>query len=271
METTTAPTRTLRRIRNAGTMLLVVVFLTIAASACQPAGCGTNCVKSLTMNPGANQVVVTTTVATFVHVDIYADGDLTNLVATKSDPGIGTTHTIAMAQLSPATVYYWRVTASDANNLTHSTVGTLKTDARQVTVHLDRIKMTNDSDDLGDGEMSFHLSITGQNFWNVYTNEDFATGQDLKNLGIVETMTSSPSTLGIRVMAVDDDCEAQLCVNGLPNGFDNGSNADNDWSTATFGPIALPSQNGSGSWTASVNNVVGFQAWGTYDVTYSSF
>ena len=54
METTTAPNRTLHRIRNAGGTLLVVVFLTIAAAACQPAGCGGNCVKSVTANPGAN-------------------------------------------------------------------------------------------------------------------------------------------------------------------------------------------------------------------------
>jgi len=272
METSTNPTaRIPRRIRHLLSIVLASAFLVVAAAACQPAGCSVNCITGVSVNAPGNQVTVKTTVNTFVTVELFTDSGLAHKVVQKSDGGISTVHPTTITQLSPSTKYWWRVTAIDANNQTKTNLGWFQTANRQVTVKLTRIHLIDDSDSLGDGEMTFHMKVNDTEFHDVYTNDDMSSGTDLKTLNIPATVNNSGTTVSVKVEGQDDDCDGLggLCTQGLGPTWTHGSTSERDWATASFGPTTLPSVNGSGTWSAKTASYeVQFEVSGTYTVTY---
>jgi len=266
---TPTPARGRRRLRHIGGVLLMTAFLVAGASACQPAGCATNCITIVAINPGANQVSLYTTVNTFGTIEIFDDAAMTQLAVKKSDSNITTAHAMTIQQLDPNTQYWWRATAIDTSNQTRTNVGSFHTAIRTVTVTLNHIHLTDDSDALGDGEMAFHLGINGQTFLDAYDNEDMSSGTSV-DLNYQQSITAPSPTLTIQLEGYDDDCTSQLCVGGLGADFGHGTTSEADWATGSFGPVAIPTFNTSGNWSVSTESYkVKFEATGTYQVTYT--
>jgi len=260
-----------RRLRHIGGALLMTAFLVAGASACQPAGCATNCITIVAINPGANQVSLYTTVNTYGTIQIYRDSDMTQLVAQKSDSNITTAHAINIQQLTPDTKYWWRATAIDTSNQTRSNIGTFHTAIRTITVHFDHLHLTDDSDAVGSGEMSFSMAVNGQSFPFVYDNQDMSSG-DSASPGVQETVSGPQPTLTIQVEGFDDDCDFfdGLCTGGLGPDWSHGSTSEGDWATATISGLTIPAFNTTGNWVATTEAYkVKFEASGTYTVTYT--
>lgn len=275
MHTTPATTRpvrrSVRRLRRTAGALLAAAVVTVGATACEPTGCQLDCISGLSVNPGATTAKVTTTVGTNVMVQLYSDANLTKLVGAMSSTTGATTHTVSTGQLASATTYWWKVTATDANNVSRVETGSFKTFRREVAVTIKRIRVIDDSDTFGDGELEFDLKVNNDVFTNVYVNADMATGTDLTNLSITRTATNTLAGLTIKVQGLDDDCDAGLCQGGTYPSFDSGTNSDADWATATFGPTTLPASDGTGTWSAKTTGYpLKFEVSGTWKVTYKA-
>jgi hypothetical protein len=257
-----------RRLRRAAAALLAAAVVTVGATACEPTGCQLDCISSVALNPGATTAKVTTTVGTNVMLQVFSDSAMTKLVGAVSSSTGATTHSVSTGQLASATTYWWKVTATDANDVTRVETGSVKTFRREVAVTIKRIRLIDDSDSFGDGEVDFDLKVNADVFTDVYVNDDMATGTDLTNLSITRTATNTPAGLTIKVQGNDDDCDAGLCTGGSYPSFNSGTNSDADWATATFGPTTLPASDGTGTWSAKTTGYAfKFEVSGTWKVT----
>jgi hypothetical protein len=268
---TSATTPSRRRIRRAAGSLLAASILALGATACEPTGCQLDCITSVSLDPGATKATVATTVPTTAVIQLYTDPAMTKLAAQRQATTPATTHAMPVGQLFSSTTYWWRLTAVDENQVARTETGTVKTFRRQVTVKVDRIKVIDDSDAAGTGELQFHLGINGTAFTSIYVNGDLGTGADVKNLGINRTLSSAGSSLQIRVEGQDDDCDVWdgLCSGGTAPSWTSGSSSTMDWATASFGPVGMPATNGSGSWSAkTTTHKLKFEVFGTWSVSY---
>jgi hypothetical protein len=265
-----APRRT-RRLRNAAGALVAATALAFGATACEPTGCQLDCIGTVSTDVGATKFKVETTVPTKMLLLVYTDPGMTNLHGAYANGSFGTTHSFSVGQLKGATNYYWRATATDENGNQRIETGSVKTFRREVSVTINRIKLVDDSDLLGSGELEFHLKVNDAVFQDVYVNRNMASGADIKNLTITRTNTNTNNPVTILVEGLDDDCDAGLCTGGGYPSFDSGTNGDADWATATFGPITVPAQDGSGSWSAQTKaHALKFEVYGTWKVTYKA-
>lgn len=270
MTTINAPRRA-RRLRNAAASIAAAAVLTLGATACEPTGCQLDCIGTVSTDLGATKVKVPTTVPTKLYFELFSDSAMTKSVAKVSAANLVTQHSLALGQLKSATTYWWRATATDANNVQRVETGSFKTFRREIAVTITRIKLTDDSDYFGDAEATFHLKINDDVFPGVYSNADMPTGTDIKNLTITRTATNTGNPLTIKVEGIDDDTEGSLDTGGTYPGFGNGSNSNYDWATASFGPTTLPANDGSGSWSAKTTNQnIKFEVYGTWKVTYKA-
>jgi hypothetical protein len=201
----------------------------VGATACEPTGCQLDCISGVSVNPGATTAKVTTTVGTKVTLHIFSDAAMTKLVGAMSSSTGATTHTVSTGQLGSATTYWWKVSATDANNVVRVETGSFKTFRREVALTIKRIHLIDDSDYLGDGEVDFDLKVNDDVFTDVYVNNDMPTGTDLTNLSITRTAANTPAGLTVKIQGSDDDCDAGLCTGGSYPSFTSGTNSDADW------------------------------------------
>lgn len=271
MNTPLSTLTTPRRLRRAAAALLAAAVVTVGATACEPTGCQLDCISGVSMNPGATTAKVTTTVGTKVTLQIFSDAAMTKLVGAMSSSTGATTHTVSTGQLGSATTYWWKVSATDANNVVRVETGSFKTFRREVALTIKRIHLIDDSDYLGDGEVDFDLKVNDDVFTDVYVNNDMPTGTDLTNLSITRTATNTQAGLTVKIQGSDDDCDAGLCTGGSYPSFTSGTNSDADWATATFGPTTLPAADGTGNWSAKTTGYpIKFVVSGTWTVTYKA-
>ncbi|MBW2243774.1 MAG: PKD domain-containing protein [Deltaproteobacteria bacterium] len=104
--------------------------------------------------------------------------------------------------LAPSRKHYWEVCAKDSFGQTAMASGTFKTGDRRVEVSFDMIKITDDSDDLGDGELFFIFEAGGKK--KNHDPGEQGTG-DLFFTGKSITLDHPSSQLSIRIRGGDND------------------------------------------------------------------
>jgi hypothetical protein len=276
MSTTRTPNR-LRPLRRIAATAVMAGTLVAMATACEPPGCAKDCVTSVAFNPGVTNTKVVTTDKAKVNVTVYNESTRTNAVLSRSSNTFATSHSINHGSLTPNRTYWYTVTATDEAGKAWKELGSFKAQKRTLALKITRIKLIDDSDSLGSGELDFGMKVTGtstKDFGSVYVNGDMSTGFDKTNLSIVRTVPDNAA--GFFTLAVegrDDDCEGigSICTGGTAFDYTSGSNDDADWATATTATTTLPGTNGSGTWTATTNtHALKFLVSGTWTVTYSA-
>jgi hypothetical protein len=276
MSTTTTPNR-LRPLRRIAATVVMAGTLVAMATACEPPGCAKDCVTSVAFNPGVTNTKVVTTDKAKVNVTVYNESSRTNAVLSKSSNTFATSHSITHGSISPNRTYWYTVTATDEAGKAWKELGSFRAQKRTLTLKITEIKLTDDSDSTGTGELEFGMRATGYtatDFGSVYVNGDMGSGTT-KALSITKTIPNDAAGfVTIAVEGRDDDCEGigSLCTGG--SAFDyspGGSNDDWDWATATTSQITLPGSNGTGTWTATTSGYpVKFTVSGTWTVTYAA-
>jgi hypothetical protein len=273
--------RTLNRLRPLRRIAASVVMagtLAAMATACEPPGCAKDCVTSVAFNPGVTNTKIVTTDKAKVNVTVYSDSGRKTAVLSRSSNVFATSHSINHGSISPNRTYWYTVTATDEAGKAWKELGSFKAQKRTLALKITRIKLVDDSDSAGSGELRFGMKVTGTkatDFGAVYTNGDMSSGTDKSGLSIIRTIPNdAASFFTVAVEGVDDDCEGigSLCIGGSAFSYSaGGSNDDADWATATSAKTTLPATNGSGSWTATTSGYpVKFTVSGTWTVTYSA-
>ena len=141
-----------------------------------------------------------------------------------SGPCIGETDQgFSVSGLSCNTTYYWALGNS------YGTLG--KTLQRRVDLNFNLIKITDDSDSVGKGELTFNFQV------NSVRRKDFdfyrATGtNETFNPNRTAIVYNGGENLNTKIMVQDDDCEFSTCIID-PAMFNRGDNSDNEWTTAS--------------------------------------
>ncbi|MCP5060060.1 MAG: PKD domain-containing protein [bacterium] len=160
--------------------------------------------------------------------------------------------------LAPSKKHYWEVCAKDGFGQTAMASGTFKTGNRRVEVSFDMIKVTDDSDDLGDGELTFIFEAGGKK--KVYSAGEQGTG-DLFFTGQSITIDPASSQLSIKIRGGDNDGDG---FTSSPIDIPDGNHED--WGqinkTLTLSPEAGPTMY---KWTAT-DHGLGFNAQVTVNV-----
>jgi len=271
MHTTSNPTKPILRLVALAVGMLALVGL---ATACQPPGCQQDCVTSVSVNPGATQTRLVFTVKAKVSLTIYSDSARTTPVVAKSIGVPLMAHTVHHSALKPHQTYWYTATATDEAGKAFKELGSFKTQRRTVTVRITRIKLIDDSDSVGTGELRFGLRAGSKDFSQVYADGDMASGTDQTGLQITKAIVdTAPSSMVFSVEGQDDDCEGigSLCGGGTAFGYTSGSSDDMDWATASTVTLAMTPANGSGSWSASTTGyALKFEVSGTWSVAYAA-
>lgn len=271
--TTPAPAhRPIRRI--VGALLLAGVLLGFA-TACEPPGCAKDCVTSVSFNPGTTKYTVVTTDKAKVTVTLYNESSRTNMVASRSSNSYLTNHVITNGAVSPNRTYWYTVTATDEAGKVYKENGSFQAAKRTIAVKITSIKLVDDSDSVGTGELAFGMKVNATDFGTVYTNGDFGSGQTKSGLTISKSVgPAAPISFKVQVEGLEDDCEGigSLCNGGTAYSYDpGGSSSEWDWATASTGDILVSGENGSGTWSASTSAyALKFSVSGTWTVTYAA-
>jgi hypothetical protein len=271
---TTRPARTRRTAVRSLAGVLAAAVLTVTATACQPPPCETDCVSSVQINQGGAQTRIVTTAPAKVHLTIFNDSARKSAVAIKASAGLASTHTLDHTGLTPARDYWYTVKATDESGATWTEQGSFRTFKRTISVKITRIKLIDDSDLAGSGELRFGMRAAGQDFGTVYQNGSMATG-DVKNLAITKTIpNTAPSSFRIDIEGVDDDCEGvgSICTGGTKYGYNSGgSNDDADWASTSTATFAVPNTNATANWSATTTKyALKFEISGTWTVSYAA-
>jgi hypothetical protein len=167
----------------------------------------------------------TTTIQTSPYPPHFPSSTGTLLPRTKraSSSGAQTSFAPVFRELSPKMTYNYIVRAGSTYVTGQAT--TLK---RQVSVRFDQIKVIDDSDDFSAGDLNFRFFVDGTECFSFG-----ATASSGEILSPNKTLVYFPtaSTLKVKVVGIDDDCDIGLCVSGLPSSG-GGAHPDYDWATA---------------------------------------
>jgi hypothetical protein len=269
----TAPTTRISKshVRIVATLLGMLAFVGLA-TACEPPGCAKDCVTSVAVNPGTTQTKVVLTDLAKVNVTIYNESSRLTPVASKSSNVFLKSHTVSHSALTPDRTYWYTVAATDEAGKVWKENGSFKAMKRTVAVTVTRIKLVDDSDTAGTGELRFGMKVNSTDFGQIYADGDMGSGTDQQGLGITKSIPNkATSTIKILVEGQDDDCDAGLCVGGSAFSYTSGSNDDADWATASTVTLNMPATNGSGSWSATTSGyALKFEVYGTWSVTYTA-
>lgn len=278
MHSTSAPiarSRTIRTARRSLAGVLAAAVLAVTATACQPPPCDTDCVSSVQIHQGSAQTRVATTAPTKVHLTIFNESARKSTVAIKASAGLSSNHVLDHTGLTPGRDYWYTVKATDETGATWTEQGSFRTFKRTISVKITRIKLTDDSDTAGSGELRFGMRAAGQDFGTAYQNGSMSSGTDLKNLSIVRTIpNTAPTSFRIDVEGVDDDCEGigSICTGGTTYSYNSGgSNDDADWASTSTATFAVPTSNTTQNWSATTTKyALKFEVHGTWTVTYTA-
>lgn len=237
--------------------------------------CLENCLKDVSITPHG----------TFADVHVIATTVLKTFELTANKPGeavssamIGanTQNWVSMLfDLEPGTEYEWDLQVRDESGNIQKKSGTFKTLTRRVTVDYSNIKVTDDSDDLSEGDLTFWFNVDGT--WDPADNfgEIGMDTGDQVDPNRTLTFDGAPDIMKIGLYGYDDDCDFfdGLCSFGsAPGGSDGGSHDEADWATAWTSVLTLqsgPGESFSGTFFVSTSSyALQFDGSGTFAVTY---
>jgi hypothetical protein len=164
-------------------------------------------------------------------------------------------HVVQILNLSPHLTYHFLINAAKGQIGSDAQfTGTFMTLSRHVDVTFTSIHVTDDSDSLGAGELTFFFFVNGwlKDFPSgdlTYPLQsasiDVGSGDTISLPGLYRhVQDNAPDTLTLKVFGKDDDCEGVVPLPGYPvtlcsagaGPYENppdGSNSDADWATAT--------------------------------------
>jgi hypothetical protein len=177
-----------------------------------------------------------------------------------------------LLSLEPGTAYEWDLKVRDESGNSQVKSGSFTTLKRQVTVSFDSITVTDDSDDLSEGDLLFWFNVGDWDHPNPFA-AGIDTG-DTVNPGYSRTVVGAPDTLKLGLNGWDDDCgPLTLCSMGVgPGGVDGGSNSEADWATAWTDvntSVSGPGESFSATFSLATSAwPLQFSGSGTYSVTY---
>ena len=237
--------------------------------------CLGTCIKDVKINPHG----------TFADVKVIATAKLATyeLTAHKAGEGVSSamigwdtaTWNTQLLSLDPGTEYFWNLKVRDESGNVQVRNGSFTTLKRQVTVNFDSITVTDDSDDLSEGDLVFWFNTGGD--WDSSSQyEDGIDSGDTVNPGYSRVVVGAPDTLQLGLYGWDDDCDFTdgLCSMGIgPGGSDGGSHGEADWATAWTDvntSVSGPGESFSAPFSLSTSAyALKFAGAGTYSVTYS--
>ncbi|MDP3892228.1 fibronectin type III domain-containing protein [Nocardioides sp.] len=165
---TPTSTRSPRRLRNALLALLLPAAaapIVAVAPAHAAADCTTDCVN-VSVSPGVDRFkfdVTTSTSAKIATRITTKDGNTT--IANTSTPGLTTSYSLGVSNLKQGTHYRYDVYGTDASGNTWRETGYFSTLIRHLTVSFNQLKLIDDSDAVGPGEL-----VGGVQLWTPETN-----------------------------------------------------------------------------------------------------
>ncbi len=263
-----------RTVRLGAVMALVALMLAAIAAAPVSAGPPVNCVNTQ-IQPQCIENVKITPHGTFADFSFFTTSAKiatvqVSWVAPKKLPdgtysysGLSTVafaissatnqHTVQISDLWAHATYHYLINAakSQVGNDAQIT-GTFSTLSRHVDVTFTSIHVTDDSDSLGAGELTFFFSVNGwlQDFpsgdltYPLQSAEiDVNSGETIALSGIYRGSVDNTNKVVLKVFGKDDDCEGFVPLPGYPTTLctagagpyedpPGGSNSDADWSTA---------------------------------------
>lgn len=284
-------TRPSRRLRRGLAALAVGALAAVGAAACQPApgDCSKDCIDFVLASQGGDRLSIATIGAVRTEVTIYSDPQRTTVA------GYGRTHTPtgyasvpitakyyglppeapALAQLKPATTYWYTARGTDGGARTWTQLGTFRTQQRTITVSLSSIEVFDDSDLSGAGELTFQVRANGGAASQVIGYSSWASGPP-KPVSITKAYPGVLPTFTFQIRGVDDDCLTTTCTAPASAWEAKGGNGDTQWATATL-QLTVPNQEGAGTTGSFLVTGgkgggigdLGFHVTGSWKVTYS--
>jgi hypothetical protein len=120
----------------------------------------------------------------------------------------GTDHEAILVNLEPDKLHHYVLSAhNNQNDKWYKVAGSFRTLKRQITVNFDKVKVTDDSDDVGAGELAFAFRINGNlspNGKNLTWVGDIDT-DETKNINRQGTILTTAHTIKINVVGFDND------------------------------------------------------------------
>ena len=143
--------------------------------------CRQDCISTVTIRPAgvSAEIGVTTTVPTKVSVIATPDGS--GASAKGSSNTFKTSHGISLTGLQLSKAYQVKISARDQGGNVHSETRSFRTLTRRLTITVEKIRLLDDSDAVGAGEIWMHGRVVGAGgyykfFPNLVENADWATG-----------------------------------------------------------------------------------------------
>jgi hypothetical protein len=264
--------RSLTAVARLG-LALVMVALTLLGSARSAAAATTPFItrtgSGFRFSSSNNTAVIWTVKAGTKEPIFDANANLvfpsgSNVVTVSSGSSALTSFDRFIGGLIPNTTYFYILRAGSAES--KGKLGT--TLQRNMTIDFNTYTITNDSDDFGSGELLYHFQVNGVHrseldFFNFADN----TGETFV-LSRKAFLTNGPARVPLKVEVQDDDCAFSTCVR--PADFTSGSDADNDWATASASVSGVSDESSPVTKIVpmSVNGAVGFKVTVFVQVTY---
>lgn len=236
--------------------------------------CLGTCLKDVSITPHG----------TFADVKVIATAKLATYELTANKPGQGVSSAMIgwdtqtwnskLLTLDPGTTYEWDLKVRDESGNVQTSSGTFTTLKRQVTVNWTSITVTDDSDDLSEGDL--HLYFNAGGTWDLSNvlSAGVDSGETI-NPGYSTTVVGAPDILKLGLYGWDDDCDVfdGLCTSGMgPGGSDGGSHSEADWATAwtkVDTHVSGPGESFTAPFSVSTSGyALKFKASGNVVVTY---
>ncbi len=223
-------------------MMMIIAPRPTAAAAPPPA-------PSVSVVPHGTFAFMTVTNPAPAQIDVWVfaseSGTINNCVPNfpRIDFAIGagnvTNWTFKISSLQPRTRYEYVVRAT-VNGASSCYIGQFNTLSPKVTVDFQKIKVNNDSDIWGAGELTFYFKVYDKWEQGLTTNEMSISSGQTVTINKIKSYVNEPDFITLAVQGQDEDCV--FCSYGIgPKAADSGSTSQQDWNTAYSGEISLRS------------------------------
>lgn len=161
-----------------------------------------------------------------------------------------TSWTFNIPNLQPGTRYDY-VAVATVNGAKSCYLGQFVTLSRKVTITFKTIRVNNDSDFWGAGELTFYFKAFNAWQMDMTTNQMSISSGHTVTLNATKSFTNVPEVLTLAVQGQDEDCN--FCTYGIgPKDADWGSTSQQDWNTGYSAQISLMPKGQIESYTQTV-------------------
>lgn len=281
--------RTARRLQRGALTLLAALGIVGGLAACDPtklATCTKDCIEMVYANANADTVtVVGKDGGLLAELTFYSDAARTQVAGYGRNwsyaqyAGMKITPTYqshpvekpTTIQLKPGMTYWYKATATGANNKQYQELGSFKTQQRTISFTITSLWVYDDSDITGSGELTFDARVGTGASRRVIQNLDWNSQAPAVNPKFTATVTGTMNKVTFQVRGSDDDCTWSTCTAPSNQWGAVGSNGDTQWSTASF-TLDAPTSGQDGTWKATAPGdgigTLGFIVEGTWSVRY---